>query len=77
MTEKARDLDVVALVRPSGIWPAGTEGTIVWVDKDFVTMEVGMTEPGADKAEFLDLLVDVPYDAVRILKRFERHAQAA
>lgn len=77
MTERARDLDIVALVRPAGIWPAGTEGTIVWVDDDHVTVEVGMTEPGADKAEFLDLLVSVPHEAVKVIERLDPPVKAA
>ena len=71
MTRRAHELDVVALRKPIGRFPAGTSGTVVSEDRESALVEVvtdGQTTDGLPTRDLLDDLIDVPYEDLEILR---------
>jgi hypothetical protein len=65
MARRAKELDVVRLLKPVGSWPAGTEGVVVAEDPRTALVEV-VTEylvdaEGLPVRDLFDDLVDVDY----------------
>jgi hypothetical protein len=65
MARRAKELDVVRLLKPVGSWPAGTEGVVVAEDPSTALVEV-VTEylvdaEGLPVRDLFDDLVDVDY----------------
>ncbi|HZV72533.1 MAG TPA: hypothetical protein VFF79_02350 [Conexibacter sp.] len=54
--------DVVRLLEPVERWPAGTEGTVVFVHSP----DVMMVEMPGEADSCLDLLVDVPTELLEV-----------
>lgn len=54
--------DVVRLLEPIGRWPAGTEGTVVYIHNPAVMM----VEMPGEADSCLDLLVDVPAELLEV-----------
>jgi hypothetical protein len=71
MARRAHDLDVVALRKPIGRFPAGTSGTVVSEDRDSALVEVvtdAQRTDGLPTRDLLDDLIDVPYEDLGILR---------
>jgi hypothetical protein len=72
MIHHARELDYVELLVPVDEWSAGTRGTVVWEDPETALVEVspefyGMDAEGFPTRDLMEVLVDVPYDDLKIV----------
>lgn len=71
MVRRAHELDVVALRKPVGRFPAGTSGTVVSEDPESALVEIvtdAQTTGGFPTRDLLDDLIDVPYEDLDVLR---------
>lgn len=71
MVGRAHELDVVALRKPVGRFPAGTSGTVVSEDPESALVEIvtdAQTTGGFPTRDLLDDLIDVPYEDLDVLR---------
>ena len=72
MIRHAHELDYVEILVDIGEWSAGTRGTVISEDPDTALVEVSEEFSGTDAHGFplrdlIEVLVDVPYDDLKIV----------
>jgi hypothetical protein len=65
--DRAHELDTVELARAVDGWPAGTVGVVVSEGDSMALVEIVPDAPSGH--DLMDEMVDVPYDALRVVKR--------
>jgi hypothetical protein len=78
MMRRAKELDIVRLLKPVGSWPVGTEGVVVAEDPQTALVEV-VTEDVVDAdglpvRDLLDDLLDVDYADLEVMSSVDGSA---